>query len=89
MQVELVGKPVVNTVLVAHMAEVAVELVPDSPEVVELVLGNPVVVEHMVLEHIVEVVRTEAEAVVRVFLIALGNWLHSEWDNHLFDFFSF
>ena len=84
-KVELVDKPVVDIVLVAHRAEVAVELVPDIP----------VVVEHMALEHIVEVVRTvavvvertvEERAVVRVFLIALGTRPHPEWDNHFFDF---
>ena len=86
MQVEFADKPVVGIALVVHMAEVAVELVPD----------NPVLVEHMALEHIVEVVRTvvvvvvertvEGRAVVRVFLIVLGTRPHPEWDNHFFDF---
>ena len=84
-KVELVDKPLVGIALVVHMAEVDVELAPD----------NPVVVEHMALEHIVEVVRTvavvvertvEVRAVVRVFLIVLGTRPHPEWDNHFFDF---
>ena len=77
---QLVDKPVVDIALVVRMAEVDVELAPD----------NPVVVEHMALEHIVEVVRTVAvvveRTVVRVFLIVLGTRPHSEWDNHFFDF---
>ena len=85
-QDELVDKPVVDIALVVRMAEVDVELAPD----------NPVVVEHMALEHIVEVVRTvvavvavrtvEVRAVVRVFLIVLGTRPHPEWDNHFFYF---
>ena len=84
MQDELVDKPVVGIALVVHMAGVAVELAPD----------NPVVVEHMALEHI-EAVRTvavvvehtvEGRAVVRVFLIVLDTRPHPEWDNHFFDF---
>ena len=78
-------KPVVDIAPVVHMGEVAVELVPD----------NLVVVEHTVFEHIVEVVSSvvvvverTVEAVVRVFLIVLGNQPHSEWDNHFFDFSS-
>ena len=79
MQDELVDKPVVDIALVVRMVGVAVELVPD----------NPVVVEHMALEHI-EAVRTVAvvveRTVVRVFLIVLGTRPHPEWDNHFFDF---
>ena len=85
MQDELVDKPVVDIALVVRMVEVAVELAPD----------NPVVVEHMALEHIVEVVHTvavmvertvEERAVVPVFLIVLGTRPRPEWDNHFFDF---
>ena len=85
-KVGLVGSPVViDTVLVAHMAVVVVELVPDNPgAVVHMALEHIAVAEHTVVA-----VEHTAEVVVRAFdLIALGNHCHPGWDNHFSDFSS-